>query len=122
MDSFTMTLIRSSNPDLRPHPRLVKPAPAQSASVRVSTLDVRVGARVTDHLTVNYPALREALRQESPTATPLPGDFGKELQRILDELKSRLINGEAPLEAVEAVAATYTAAPAKGPPQLRLTK
>jgi len=122
MDPFTMTLIRSANPDLRPQPRLVKSAGAQSASVRVSTLDVRVGARVTDHLTVNYPALREALRQESPSPKVLPGDFGKELQRILDELKARLTNGEAPLEAVEAVAATYTAAPNKPPPPLRLTK
>ena len=114
MDSFTMTLIRTASAEVRPQPRLVKPTAAPSAFVRVSTLDVRVGARVTDHLTVNYPALREALRQESPSAKPLPGDFGKELQRILDELKARLTNGESPLDAVEAVASTYTAAPARG--------
>jgi hypothetical protein len=112
MDSFTMTLIRTANADVRPQPRLVKPT-APSASVRVSSLDVRVGARVTDHLTVNYPALREALRQESPSAKPLPGEFGKELQRILDELKARLTSGEAPLDAVEAVASTYTGSSAK---------
>ena len=114
-----MTLIRTANADVRPQPRLVKPTAPPSAAVRVSSLDVRVGARVTDHLTVNYPALREALRQESPSAKPLPGDFGKELQRILDELKARLTNGEAPLDAVEAVASTYTASPAKAVDQPR---
>ncbi len=122
MNPFTLTLIRNQLPQPPKTALPVTRTTATSVPVRYSGLDVRVGTSAADYLTsttgISYPVLHEALRQESPSASELPGEFGAELQRMLDLVRERLRGEDQNLEQIQEIASAYAGSTAK----LRLLK